>query len=98
MIDKADTYCGKCIKADVCGMEDVYDPATTYCAYRVEARPRDEIEYKAKIKELDDAIARCEQAEKEFKSRTCKFRSPINCNFCAFHSDCDEHWKEGDRE
>ena len=38
MTDKADTYCGKCIKADVCGMEGVYDPATTYCAYRVEAR------------------------------------------------------------
>ncbi len=42
MIDKADTYCGKCIKADVCGMEDVYDPAMTFCAYRVEARPRGE--------------------------------------------------------
>ena len=38
MIDKSDTYCGKCIKADVCGMEDVYDPATTYCAYRVTDR------------------------------------------------------------
>lgn len=35
MTDKeANTYCGKCIKADVCGMEGVYDPATTYCAYR----------------------------------------------------------------
>ena len=42
MKDKADTYCGKCIKADVCGMEGVYDPATTYCAYRVEARPHGE--------------------------------------------------------
>lgn len=42
MIDKADTYCGKCIKADVCGMEGVYDSATTYCAYRVEARPHGE--------------------------------------------------------
>ena len=42
MIDKADTYCGKCIKADVCGMEGVYDPAMTYCAYRVEARQHGE--------------------------------------------------------
>ncbi|MBO7425115.1 MAG: hypothetical protein J6U23_05505 [Clostridiales bacterium] len=25
----------------------------------------------------------------------CKFRSSINCDFCSFHSDCDEHWKEG---
>lgn len=39
MDNKADTYCGKCIKADVCGMEGVYDPATTYCAYRVEGLP-----------------------------------------------------------
>lgn len=46
MIDKADTYCGKCIKSDVCGMECVYDPATTYCAYRVEARPHGEWIYK----------------------------------------------------
>ena len=36
MSDKADTYCGKCIKADVCGMEGVYDPARIYCAYRIE--------------------------------------------------------------
>ena len=42
MKDKSDTYCGKCIKADVCGMEDVYDPATTFCAYRVEAQPHGE--------------------------------------------------------
>lgn len=42
MRDKADTYCGKCIKADVCGMEGVYDPATTYCAYKVEVRPHGE--------------------------------------------------------
>lgn len=55
-------------------------------------------EYKAKVKELEDAIAKCVQAEKEFKSRTCKFRSPINCDFCAFHSDCNEHWKEGEAE
>lgn len=51
-----------------------------------------------KTKELEDAIAKCEKAEKEFKSRTCKFRSPTNCDFCAFHSDCDEHWKEGEAE
>lgn len=38
-MNKEDTYCGKCIKADVCGMEGVYDPATTYCAYRVEGLP-----------------------------------------------------------
>lgn len=55
-------------------------------------------EYKAKVKELELAIALCEQAEKEFKSRTCKFRSPINCDFCAFHSECEEHWKEGDEK
>lgn len=36
--------------------------------------------------------------KKEFVSRICKFRSPINCDFCAFHSDCDEHWKEGKTE
>lgn len=93
MIDKADTYCGKCIKADVCGMENVYDPATTYCAYRVLDSKN---EYEAKVKELEDAISRCEQAEKEFKSRTCKFRSQTNCDFCAFHSDCVEHWKAGE--
>ena len=55
-------------------------------------------EYKAKVKELELAITLCKQAEKEFKSRTCKFKSPTNCDFCAFHSDCDEHWKEGDEE
>lgn len=55
-------------------------------------------EYKAKVKELEDAIAKCEQAEKEFKRRTCKFRSQINCDFCAFHSECEEHWKEGEKE
>ena len=26
----------------------------------------------------------------------CKFRSQKNCDFCAFHSDCDEHWDEKD--
>ena len=57
-----------------------------------------EIEYKAKVKELEDAIAKCEKAEKDFKSRTCKFRSPTNCDFCSFHSECDEHWKEGDEK
>lgn len=54
--------------------------------------------YNAKLKELYDAITKCEQAEKEFKSRTCKFRSQMNCDFCSFHSDCEEHWKEGDAE
>lgn len=54
------------------------------------------IGYKAKVKELEDAIAKCEKAEKDFKSRTCKFRSPKNCDFCAFHSECEEHWKEGE--
>lgn len=57
-----------------------------------------DVEYKAKVKELEDAIARCERAEKEFESRTCKFRSPRNCDFCAFHSECEEHWKEGEAE
>ena len=54
-------------------------------------------EYQAKVSELELAIFLCKQAEKEFKSRTCKFKSPTNCNFCAFHSDCDEHWKEGNK-
>ena len=45
---------------------------------RVSKELNSEIEYKAKVKELEDAIAKCEKAEKEFKSRTCKFRSPIN--------------------
>lgn len=57
-----------------------------------------EAEYKAKVKELENAIAKCEKAEEDFKKRTCKFRSPNNCDFCAFHSDCDEHWREGEAE
>lgn len=61
-------------------------------------RRHSEIEYNMKIMELEDAISRCKQAEKEFKSRTCKFRSPTNCDFCAFHSDCDEHLEEGEAE
>ena len=65
---------------------------------RVSKELNSEIEYKAKVKELEDAIAKCEKAEKDFKSRTCKFRSPTNCDFCSFHSDCDEHWKEGDEK
>ena len=65
---------------------------------RVSKELNSEIEYKAKVKELEDAIAKCEKAEKEFKSRTCKFRSPTNCDFCSFHSDCDEHWREGEAE
>ena len=38
-MNKEDTYCTKCIKTDVCGMEGVDDPATTYCAYKVEGLP-----------------------------------------------------------
>ena len=57
---------------------------------------KSEIEYKAKVKEIENAIAKCEKAEEDFKKRTCKFRSPTNCDFCSFHSDCDEHWKEGE--
>lgn len=60
------------------------------------AKEDSENEYKAKVKELENAIAKCEKAEEEFKSRTCKFRSPTNCDFCSFHSDCVEHWKEGE--
>lgn len=52
----------------------------------------------SKTKELEDAIDKCERAEKEFKRRTCKFRSPNNCDFCAFHSECVERWKEGEAE
>ena len=65
---------------------------------QVTGKLNSEIEYKAKVKELEDAIAKCERAEKEFTSRTCKFRSQINCDFCSFHSDCNEHWKEGEDE
>ena len=28
----------------------------------------------------------------------CKFRSPKNCDFCSFHSDCDEHYEEGEKK
>lgn len=65
---------------------------------QVTGKLNSENEYESKVKELEDAIAKCEQAEKEFKIRTCKFRSPNNCDFCAFHSECDEHWKEGDED
>ena len=64
---------------------------------QVTSKLNSENECEAKVKELEDAIAKCEQAEKEFKSRTCKFRSPINCDFCSFHSDCEEHLKEGNK-
>ena len=37
------------------------------------------------------------KGEKTIKPQ-CKFRSPKNCDFCAFHSDCEEHWKEGDEK
>ena len=29
--------------------------------------------------------------------RWCKFKSEKNCDFCAFHSDCEIHWKSGDK-
>ena len=93
-------YCSKCGYA--------YKHAFNFCPNcgasmqandrQVTGKLDSETEYKAKVKELEDAIAKCERAEKEFKSRTCKFRSPINCDFCAFHSECEEHWKEGDLE
>ena len=57
-----------------------------------------EKEYKSKVKELEDAISKCEKAEEDFKKRTCKFRSQTNCNFCSFHSDCSEHWEEGEEK
>ena len=65
---------------------------------RVSKELKSEIEYKAKVKELESAIAKCEKAEEDFKKRTCKFKSPTNCDFCSFHSDCDEYWKEGDEK
>lgn len=65
---------------------------------RVSKELNSKTEYKAKVKELENAIAKCEKAEEEFKKRTCKFKSPTNCDFCSFHSDCDEHWKEGDEK
>lgn len=64
MRDKADTYCGKCIKADVCGMEGVYDPAKTYCAYKVEVRPHVDWEYlKELIIDVRDADGSANQKE-----------------------------------
>lgn len=62
----------------------------------IELTRKDVDEYETKLKELENAISKCEKEEEEFKNRTCKFRSPKNCDFCSFHSDCDEHWKEGD--
>lgn len=26
----------------------------------------------------------------------CKFKSEKNCDFCAFHSECEIRWREGD--
>ena len=86
------SICDRCIRKSICCDEELY------CADFLKERLHDETEYKAKIKELEDAISRCEQVEKEFKSRTCKFRSPTNCDFCSFHSDCEEHWKEGEAD
>ena len=65
---------------------------------RVSKELNSKTEYKAKVKELENAIAKCEKAEEEFKKRTCKFKSPTNCDFCAFHSECEEHWREGDEK
>ena len=28
----------------------------------------------------------------------CKFKSEKNCDFCAFHSDCEIRWREGEEE
>lgn len=70
--------------------------ASMSASYRqVTGKLNSESEYKSKVKELEEYIAKCEKAEEEFKKRTCKFRSPTNCDFCSFHSDCEEHWKEG---
>ena len=63
------------------------------------AKAKEDVDiYEAKVKELENAIAKCEKAEEDFKKRTCKFRSPTNCDFCSFHSECDEHWREGEAE
>ena len=77
MKDKADTYCGKCIKADVCGMEGVYDPATTYCAYRVEAQPHGEwIETYYSIDGVGASRFKCSKCGKEIST----YGNPYN--FC----------------
>lgn len=48
------------------------------------------------IDSVSHEFGRCMIKFTDWRSRTCKFRSPTNCNFCAFHSDCDGYWKEGD--
>lgn len=51
-------------------------------------------DWREKKKILDEAIDGPGKGGKTINR--CKFRSQKNCDFCAFHSECDEHWKEGD--
>lgn len=45
----------------------------------------------------DEALTWAIECVKHASKPWCKFRSEKNCDFCAFHSDCDIHWKDGDK-
>lgn len=44
----------------------------------------------------DEALTWAIECVKHASKPWCKFRSEKNCDFCAFHSDCEIHWKDGD--
>ena len=44
----------------------------------------------------DEAMTWAIECVKHASKPWCKFRSEKNCDFCAFHSDCEIHWKEGE--
>lgn len=47
---------------------------------------------------IADALSK-DESTKQNNNYKCKFRSAKNCAFCAFHSDCDEHYYiEGDEK
>jgi hypothetical protein len=45
----------------------------------------------------DEALTWAIECVKHASKPWCKFRSEKNCDFCAFHSDCEIHWKDGDK-
>ena len=47
--------------------------------------------------EDDEALTWAIECVKHASKPWCKFRSEKNCDFCAFHSDCEIHWKDGDK-
>lgn len=97
MINEADTYCGKCIKADVCGMECVYDPATTYCAYRVEVRPHGECKTCKYYVPYRDQFSYENRGDGYCKSviTTSEGQAYINCHDKWY---CANYEKEGEAE